>query len=89
VLRDPRDDALPAAGWVELEDLETGKRRLVNTSSRRTRELYQKRARERLQHAQMALKRARVPMVEVLTDRSYMPILMRYFAARRRGRGTA
>jgi uncharacterized protein (DUF58 family) len=87
--RDPRDDSLPPAGWVELEDLETGSRRLINTSSRRTRDLYQSRARERRERAEAALKRARVPMVEVATDRSYMPILLHYFAARRRGRATA
>jgi uncharacterized protein (DUF58 family) len=33
VLRDPRDEVLPAVGWVELEDLESGTRTLVDTSS--------------------------------------------------------
>jgi uncharacterized protein (DUF58 family) len=89
VTRDPRDEALPSVGWVEVEDLESGARRLVNTSSRRAREAYHARAREQRRLAELALKRARVPVVEVRTDRSYLPMLLRYFAARRRGRGTA
>ena len=84
--RDPRDEALPGVGWVELEDLESGERRLVNTSSKRVRERYHAEARDRLRKTEAALKRARVPVVEVRTDRSYLPVLMRYFKARRRGR---
>jgi len=89
VTRDPRDEALPPVGWVEVEDLETGQRRLVNTSSRRAREAYVARGRERRRLAEQALARSRVSMVEVRTDRSYLPILLRFFAARRRGLGVA
>jgi uncharacterized protein (DUF58 family) len=87
--RDPRDEMLPAAGWVEMEDLESGARRLVNTSSRRTRERYHQEAQIRWRATEQALRRSRCPVVEVRTDRSYLPVLMRYFAARRRGRGVA
>jgi uncharacterized protein (DUF58 family) len=86
LLRDPRDETLPAVGWVELEDLERGTRALVNTSSRRVREAYGREARERRRAAETALARARCPVVELRTDRSYLPALMRYFAARNRGR---
>ncbi|HEY3214951.1 MAG TPA: DUF58 domain-containing protein [Candidatus Eisenbacteria bacterium] len=89
VTRDPRDEVLPAVGWVEIEDLESGERRLVNTSRRRTRERYQQEARARWRQVEQALRRGRCPVVEVRTDRSYLPVLMRYFAARRRGRGVA
>jgi len=84
--RDPRDEALPAIGWVELEDLESGERRLVNTSSPRVRAAYHADARGRRRQVEQALKRARVSLVEVRTDRSYLPVLLRFFAARRRGR---
>jgi len=89
VTRDPRDEVLPAVGWIEIEDLESGERRLVNTSSRRTRTLYQQEARARWREVEQALKRGRCPVIEVRTDRSYLPVLMRYFAARRRGRAVA
>jgi uncharacterized protein (DUF58 family) len=89
VTRDPRDEALPSVGWVEVEDLESGERRLVNTSSRRARETYVARRREQRRLAEQALTRGRVSMVEVRTDRSYLPILLHFFAARRRGQGVA
>ena len=37
---DPREEVLPDAGLIALEDAETGKRRLVDASSRRTRDAY-------------------------------------------------
>lgn len=84
-LRDPRDEWLPAAGWVELEDLETGRRKLVNTSSARVREAYRRDARKRWQEAETALARSRCPVLQIRTDQSYLPVLLRYFARRRRG----
>ena len=89
VVRDPRDELLPAAGWVELEDLETGERRLVDTGSRKNRERYQAEARAHWRTVEQALSRSRCPVVEVRTDRSYLPVLLRYFALRRRGRSVA
>jgi uncharacterized protein (DUF58 family) len=88
-LRDPRDELLPSAGWVEVEDLETGVRRLINSGSAGARARYQREAQERWKSASQALARARCPVVEVRTDRSYLPVLLRYFAMRRRGRSVA
>jgi uncharacterized protein (DUF58 family) len=85
-LTDPRDLALPAAGWVELEDLESGRRVLVDTGSRRVRAAYALAAETRRRDAQRVLDRSRCAVVEVRTDASYLPVLMRYFSARRRGR---
>ncbi len=87
LLRDPRDEALPAVGWVELEDLETGRRALLDTGRRAVRDAYARAARERRQAVERALAQARVPVVEVRTDRSYLTVLMRYFARRRRAGG--
>jgi hypothetical protein len=61
----------------------------VNTGSRAVRDAYAKTARERLAGVHAAFEKARVPVLEVRTDRSYLPVLMRYFAARRRGRRVA
>lgn len=81
-LRDPRDESLPAVGWVELEDLETGRRTLVNTSSRGVRDAYHRDARARRRRAERALAEARWPLVDLRTDRSWLPVLMRYFSTR-------
>lgn len=87
MIRDPRDEVLPAVGWVEIEDLESGERRLVHTGSRRRRELYQKEAHAQWQAVEQTLAKSRCPLVEIRTDRSYLPVLMRYFKGRRRRRG--
>jgi uncharacterized protein (DUF58 family) len=83
-LRDPRDDVLPAVGWVELEDLETGRRTLVNTSQAGVRAAYQREAHARQERTAKALAQARCPVLEIRTDRSYLPTLIRYFASRHR-----
>jgi uncharacterized protein (DUF58 family) len=88
-LRDPRDEVLPPAGWVEMEDLESGERRLVNTWSARARQRYQREAQQRWKATEQALTLSRCPLVEVRTDRSYLPVLLRYFAGRRHGRSVA
>lgn len=85
-LHDPRDEALAPVGWVEFEDLETGERRLINTSDRKERQRYAEQARERRRRAEAELRAGRCSVIEVRTDRSYLPVLIRYFAARRRGR---
>ena len=87
-VRDPADDQLPRAGWALLEDLETGKRRLVNTNSPVLRQRYATGARERRRLADMALSAALCPTVEIRTDRPYVPALVRHFQQRRR-RGVA
>ena len=78
----------PRAGWVMLEDLETGKRRLVNSSSAELRKLYAAGARDRRRAAESALAQALCPVVEIRTDKPYIPALVRFFQHRKR-RGVA
>jgi uncharacterized protein (DUF58 family) len=85
-LRDPRDETLPAVGWVELEGLEDGRRVLVDTSSRKVRQTYAREAIERRQATADVLRRARCPMLEIRTDQPYVPVLLRHFSSRARGR---
>jgi uncharacterized protein (DUF58 family) len=89
LLRDPRDETLPAVGWVELEDLESGQRRLVDSGRAAVRRTYQRDAARRLAESTAALAKARCPALLLPTNRPYLPVLMRYFAQRRRGRRPA
>lgn len=84
LLRDPRDEVLPNVGWTELEDLESGKRVLVDTGNPKVRAAYQRDAIARRAAAEQVLSAARCPVVELRVDRPWMPVLMRYFTARRR-----
>ena len=85
-VRDPGDEALPSVGWVQLEDLESGRRRLVRTSSARVRDRYARLTAARRAEVERALAAARCPVIEVRTDRSYLPTLIRFFSTRRRVR---
>jgi hypothetical protein len=90
-LRDPREEALPKVGWALLEDLETGERRLVDTSGAEVQKRLPARSRELRRASEAVLSRARCPLIELSTDpaRPYMPVLMRHFEARARRRGVA
>jgi uncharacterized protein (DUF58 family) len=84
VLRDPRDEVLPNVGWVELEDLERGTRTLVNTGSAKVRQEYQREATQRRRALDQSFAGVRGSWLEVRTDSSYVPVLMRYFSRRKR-----
>lgn len=87
-VRDPADEQLPRAGWVLLEDLESGRRRLVDTNRESLRRRYTVGARERRKTAEGALAAAQCPVVDIRTDKPYVPELVRYFQHRKR-RGVA
>lgn len=89
LLRDPRDEQLPNVGWVELEDLESGRRELVDTGRESVRRAYQARARERRRQVEQELGRVGASVLELRTDRSYLPELMRWFGSKRGRRGAA
>jgi hypothetical protein len=81
---DPREYNLPDAGWVELEDAETGQRLLVDTSHAPTR-LRIRVAAERLQQERTRkLVQAGVDRVALQTTVPYGVPLRRAFAERAR-----
>ena len=81
---DPRELDLPEAGWIELEDAESGERTLVNTTHGATRLSLTMAAEDvRLRRAR-ALKHAQVDHVALRTDRPYAEALHRAFAERAR-----
>jgi uncharacterized protein (DUF58 family) len=87
-VRDPADEHLPRAGWVLLEDLESERRRLVDTGSEALRRRYAAGSRDRRRAAEAALSLAQCPLVEIRTDKPYVPALVRHFHLRKR-RGVA
>lgn len=81
---DPREFDIPDAGWVEIEDAETGGRRLVDTSDGRVR-LRVAMAAEAFHLARArALRQAGVDHIALRTDRPYAEIVHRAFAERAR-----
>jgi uncharacterized protein (DUF58 family) len=81
---DPREIDLPNAGWVELEDAETGERILVDTTDRDAR-LKLRMAAEQARNARARmLKQVGVDHVALRTDQPYAQALHRAFALRAR-----
>ncbi|MEM1056525.1 MAG: DUF58 domain-containing protein [Bacteroidota bacterium] len=83
---DPREETLPAVGLVTLRDAETGQPVLVDTSSRKAREAFARRARDREAQTIAALTRARVGTVTVRTGEDFVDPLAAFFRRRNRER---
>ncbi|MFG0328567.1 MAG: DUF58 domain-containing protein [Phycisphaerales bacterium] len=83
---DPRERVLPRSGLLEVEDAESGERRLIDTGSRRARRAFELRAAADDLALADRLRRAGVDEVEVVTGESYLPALMNLFRRRERRR---
>ena len=83
---DPRERSLPNLGLVELEDPETGKRVLMDTSSRRLRRMHEEIAAGRREESDRVLRRAGVDVIDLTTARPFGVELERYFRLRQRRR---
>ncbi|HEV8399804.1 MAG TPA: DUF58 domain-containing protein [Gemmatimonadales bacterium] len=81
---DPREYDLPDAGWVEIEDAETGERLLVDTSHGRTRTRIRVAAEKLQQERSRKLVQAGVDRVALQTTVPYGAPLRRAFAERAR-----
>ncbi len=80
---DPREFNLPDVGWITLEDAESGEQVELNSSDTDTRELYAEFAQERRQELHKTIRSAGVDLLDLFTDRSYMPPLLNFFGARK------
>jgi uncharacterized protein (DUF58 family) len=83
VVGDPVEDDLPDVGLVTFEDLETGRVRVLDTSSR-ARLRYAERTREARAARESLCRRLSLETIDVRTDRPYLPALVQFFRARER-----
>jgi uncharacterized protein (DUF58 family) len=83
-LSDPGEEEIPPVGLLEIEDAETGKRLLLDTSSRKVRDDFRRRAMERRAALQQLTRAAAVDLIEVSTDGSHLDALIRFFRQRER-----
>lgn len=83
-LVDPRDDALPDVGLVELEDFETGEVVAVDTGSRAVRAAWARAARLRREEWTRTCRRLGLDHAVVRTDAPYVRPLRELFLARAR-----
>jgi uncharacterized protein (DUF58 family) len=81
---DPREEELPAVGFLELEDAETSDRLVLDTGSRPVREAYARTARERREALGKLARSSRIDLIEVSTDGGHLDALIRFFRLRER-----
>ncbi len=81
-MTDPRELDVPPIGFVELEDPESGKRFVVNTSRAGFREAFQKEAKERREALDRDFRRSKVDVIDIEPGEPYVEPLMRFFRQR-------
>lgn len=83
-LGDERERDLPAMGYLELEDPESGERIVVNTSSPDFRSAFAERVGRRNEELNRELRRSKVDVIEIESGEPYVKPLMRFFQDRAR-----
>lgn len=86
VVTDPREWELPSAGFIDVEDPESGLVVTVDTSNRGLRERFSKSVRAQAAARDTMFRRMDVSAIDVRTDHSYVEPLVRYFRQRERRR---
>ena len=81
---DPREEELPNVGLINVQDAESGRETLVNTSDGNLRKQYALDAKKRAATRERIFQRTRVDAIHVRTDRSYIEEIYRFFRMRER-----
>jgi uncharacterized protein (DUF58 family) len=79
---DHRETVLPALGYMDFEDAETGELHTVNTADPRFRAEFEHRATRERAELEQTFRRSRVDVIDIETDRPYVQPLMRFFKER-------
>lgn len=83
-LTDPREQGFPDVGMLRLRDPETGETAVVDTSSRKVRDLLAERFRSRRQKTEETLRRSKTDRLTIGTDRDFLSDLRGFFKNRQR-----
>ncbi len=81
-INDPRERELPPIGLIRLKDNESGEEILVDTSSRKVRELLEKRWDYRDEKTHDFLKKSGIAYINLDTSQDYMKKIVRFFKER-------
>jgi hypothetical protein len=86
VITDQREMELPDAGFVELEDPETGEVALIDTASVRLRDRFAARRRAAVAERDTMFRKMDTDTIDIRTNRPYVEPLVRFFHKRERRR---
>ena len=80
---DKMDMELPAVGLLQLQDLETGKTKWVDSSNEMVQYNYQQHFLQQSELAKNIFKKAGAALLHLRTDEDYVKILQQFFIKRR------
>jgi len=83
-LNDPREIQLPNCGLIDLEDAETGKVVLVDSSNSAIRQQYYQNNLERLKQRERLFRSIGADCIDISTDVPYTDAIVKFFLKRRR-----
>jgi uncharacterized protein (DUF58 family) len=83
-MQDEREADLPDLGLIEMEDPETGKRLVVNTSNQAFRREFRVRSQKARSDLDRDFLRSQVDVIDIKTGQPYVQPLMRFFQKRMR-----
>ncbi len=84
IVTDPREYELPDVGWITLEDAESGEQVEVNTSDPEVRDSYSSITASRMKMVHKIMRLAGIDLLDLRTDRSYLPPLLGFFRDRKK-----
>jgi uncharacterized protein (DUF58 family) len=79
---DPRELELPQAGWITLEDAESGEQILLNTADERLRQAYINLTRKQRERFARTVRGLGIDLLELSADKPYLADLMNFFSSR-------
>ena len=82
VVSDPRETEIPDVGLVRLQDAETGEVVMLDTASRKNRDLYQQLGSQQAEKRDAALRRLEMEPIHLVTGEDLVRPLRRYFDVR-------
>jgi len=85
-IEDPRERILPDVGMLSLEDSETGEFIELDTADPGVRQLFSKRATDRVDRLVSDFRSEGVDTLQLKTGAPYLPVLQRFFKSRGRSR---
>jgi uncharacterized protein (DUF58 family) len=81
---DPRELELPEAGWITLEDAESGEQVLLNTSDDWTQRAYANLTADQRERFARTVRSLGIDLLQLFTDKPYFAVLMGFFRSRSR-----
>ena len=82
ILRDPREEKIPKAGLIKMQDAETGKIRYIDSSSKTFREHFEQTIKQRDDYRRSLFSTSGLDSIEMNAGESYVTPLVKFFKMR-------